>query len=214
MKSKKENVNQITLLGVVSRPVEFSHETKWEKFYKFYLSVKRKSGYEDVITCIVPEVYSGDICIGKEIRVVGNIRTRNEPNADNPSRNRLVVEVFVNMVEAEEVNINYSYNNFVSLRGYVCTENKCRETPSGRRICDVVLAVHRFNSGKTDYIPCIAWGRDAERIALCEKGMMIYCNGRLQSRTYVKHFDDGSEVEKVAYELSISGFEEVGFNED
>ena len=112
MKSKKENVNQITLLGVVSRPVEFSHETKWEKFYKFYLSVKRKSGYEDVITCIVPEVYSGDICIGKEIRVVGNIRTRNEPNADNPSKNRLDVEVFVNMVEAAEVNTHYSYNNY------------------------------------------------------------------------------------------------------
>ena len=205
MESKKENVNRITLLGVVSSPVEFSHETKCEKFYKFYLSVKRKSGCEDVIMCIVPEVFLKYVEAGKCVGINGEIRTRN-----NHSEGKSKLEIYVFVLGVDDYEGQNS--NYAELEGYVCKEPTYRETPSGRGISDLMIASKRY-CGKSDYIPCICWGSNALYASDFPVGAKVRLSGRLQSREYIKRHDDGSEETKTAYELSVGTFE-VSANED
>lgn len=189
-------MNKIKLSGCVTIEPTYSHECFGEKFYEFYLQVLRKSGNADTLKCIIPEVLKDGISQFDAIEVVGEVRTRNYDRADGTRG----CEVFVFVTEANE----YSDEdvNELTVDGYICKEPNYRETPLGRQICDVLIASNRERSKQSDYIPCITWGRNALRVERMSVGTKIEIVGRLQSREYIKHLEDGAEETRVTYEVS------------
>lgn len=187
-------MNKIYLQGIVSE-LEFSHEYKGEKFYSFNLSSNRLSGVADVLPCIVPEVNLPYIYEGQIVGICGEVRTR---NVEVEGKRHLEIYVFVK----ETGSCGADDENFVLLNGSICKQPILRETPLGRTICDVILAVNR-PCGNSGYIPCIFWGRQALRVAEMEVGKEISITGRLQSREYVKQNLFGECETKTAYELSV-----------
>lgn len=185
-------MNKITLAGIVTESPKLSHEVYGEKLYRFYLSSSRQSGTVDVLPCVISEVFIKDIVEGSKIKVIGEIRTRNV-------QSHLEIIVFVKEMH------DYSGDdeNEVYMQGYICKESISRETPLGRQIRDFIIASNR-TYGKSDYIPCIAWGRNAINERLFEVGNGIEVTGRLQSREYIKKYQDGNEETKIAYEVSTS----------
>ena len=186
-------MNKIVLAGLVTEEPTFSHEVHGEKFYRFYLSSSRQSGYCDVLMCTVPEIIKNGISEGNKVNVFGEIRTRNVHEAD---KNHLEVTVFVKEVLSYEED-----ENNVELYGFICKEPTYRETPFGRQITDLIVASNR-EYFKSDYIPCIAWGRNAIRASEFNVGTRVKVLGRLQSREYKKKIDDGIYEARTAYELS------------
>ena len=194
-------MNKIRLDGKIATEPEFSHECKGEKFYKLFLEVHRKSEVVDTLPCMVPEVFLKDVEVGECVGINGEIRTRNN---HSEGKSKLEIYVFVLGVDDYEGHdINY-----VELEGYVCKVPTYRETPLGREIADLTIASNR-PYGKSDYIPCIAWGRNAVRMAEIWVGTPISVVGRLQSRIYIKKLDNGETEERTAYELSASRIEVV-----
>ena len=191
-------MNNIKLNGVVKSEPTFSHSSKGEDFFKFELEVIRKSGNLDILNCVIPSCYADRIKADDSVELDGEIRTRNEIVDEETGKKRLVVYIFV-----KEVNefIGYHDNEAV-VYGYICKNPVYRTTPSGREICDLIIASNRA-SGRSDYIPTIAWGRTAERLSALDVGTGIEVHGRMQSREYTKVLDDGSSIEKIAYELSV-----------
>lgn len=188
-------MNKIILAGLVTEEPIFSHEVYGEKFYRFSLSSSRQSGTQDVLPCVVSEILKNDIEAGTEVKVCGNIRTRNIHEND---KNHLEITVFVREVLPYEED-----ENNVELDGFICKKPKYRETPLGRQVTDLLIASNR-SYGKTDYIPTIAWGRMAIKSSELEVATRVKIFGRLQSREYVKKLEDGTEETKVAYELSAN----------
>ena len=191
-------MNNIKLNGVVKTEPVFSHSSKGEDFFKFELEVARKSGNLDILNCVIPSCYADRINAYDSVEVDGEIRTRNEIVDEGTDKKRLIVYIFV-----KEVNefIGYQENEAV-VYGYICKEPVFRTTPNGREICDLIIASNRA-SGRSDYIPTIAWGRTAKRLSVLDVGTGIEVHGRMQSREYTKVLDDGSSIEKIAYELSV-----------
>ena len=187
-------MNKIVLAGLVTEEPTFSHEVHGEKFYRFFLSSSRQSGYCDVLMCTVPEIIKNGINEGNMVKVLGEIRTRNVHEND---KNHLEITVFV-----KEVLLYEEYENNVELDGFICKEPKYRETPFGRQITDLIVASNRERNFKSDYIPCIAWGRNAIRTSEFNVGTRVKVLGRLQSREYKKKIDDGTYEVRTAYELS------------
>lgn len=198
-------MNNITLAGIVVEEPIFSHEIYGEKFYRFSISSSRKSGTQDVLPCVVSEILKKDIEAGTEIKVCGNIRTRNVHEND---KSHLEITVFVKEVLPYEED-----ENNVELDGFVCKEPTYRETPLGRKVTDLLIASNR-SYGKSDYIPTIAWGRMAIKSSEFEVGERVKVFGRLQGREYVKRLDDGTEETRVAYELSASIVKVIDGEED
>lgn len=198
-------MNNITLAGTVVDEPEFSHEIYGEKFYLFRLSNSRKSGTQDILTCVVSEILKKDIEAGTEVKVCGNIRTRNVHEDD---KSHLEIMVF-----AKEVLPYEGDENNVELDGFICKEPTYRETPLGRQVTYLLIASNR-SYGKSDYIPTIAWGRMAIKSSELEVGTRVNVFGRLQSREYVKKLDDGTEETRVAYELSASRVKVIDGEED
>lgn len=191
-------MNNIKLNGVVKSEPTFSHSSKGEDFFKFELEVIRKSGNLDILNCVIPSCYADRIKSDDSVELDGEIRTRNEIVDEETGKKRLVVYIFV-----KEVNEFIGYqNNEAVVYGYICKKPVYRTTPSGREICDLIIASNRA-SGRSDYIPTIAWGRTAERLSALDVGTGIEVHGRMQSREYTKVLDDGSSIEKIAYELSV-----------
>ena len=186
-------MNKIVLAGLVTEEPTFSHEVHGEKFYRFSLSSSRMSGTNDIIPCTVSEILKKDIEEGTEIKVLGEIRTRNVHEND---KNHLEITVFV-----KEVLLYEEDENNVELDGFICKEPTYRETPFGRQITDLMVASNR-EYFKSDYIPCIAWGRNAIRASEFNVGTRVKVSGRLQSREYKKKIDDGTYEVRTAYELS------------
>ena len=187
-------MNKIVLAGLVTEEPTFSHEVHGEKFYRFYLSSSRQSGNCDVLMCTVPEIIKNGINEGNVIKVFGEIRTRNVHEDD---KSHLEVTVFV-----KEVLLYEKDENNVELDGFICKEPTYRETPFGRQITDLIVASNRERNFKSDYIPCIAWGRNAIRTSELNVGTRVKVLGRLQSREYKKKIDDGIYEVRTAYELS------------
>ena len=187
-------MNKIVLAGLVTEEPTFSHEVHGEKFYRFFLSSSRQSGYCDVLMCTVPEIIKNGINEGNMVKVLGEIRTRNVHEND---KNHLEITVFV-----KEVLLYEEDENNVELDGFICKEPKYRETPFGRQITDLIVASNRERNFKSDYIPCIAWGRNAIRTSEFNVGTRVKVLGRLQSREYKKKIDDGTYEVRTAYELS------------
>ena len=187
-------MNKIYLQGIVSE-LEFSHEYKGEKFYSFILSSNRLSGVADVLPCVASEVNLPYIYEGKTVGIRGEVRTR---NVEVDGKRHLEIYVFVK----ETGTCGEEDTDYVELQGFICKQPILRNTPLGRTICDVILAVNRPTE-QSDYIPCIFWGRQALRVAEMEVGKEISITGRLQSREYVKQNLFGEVETKTAYELSV-----------
>lgn len=200
MDNYNEN-NVVEIGGKVISEMEFSHEIYEEKFYKFYVETKRMSEYTDKLPIIISERLFdiSDIKIGDIVHIFGQFRSYNQIT---DGRSKLVLSIFAKEIEKSENEELLTLNdaNFI---GYICKKPIYRVTPLGREIADILLAVNRTYK-KSDYIPCILWGRNAKFCEKAEIGTMIKINGRIQSRNYEKKQEDGTVVSKVAYEMSAS----------
>ena len=202
--------NHLVLVGKIVGEQKYSHEIYGEKFYSFDLEVVRLSSNTDIIPITVSErlLTNLDLSIGKNVEVEGQFRSYN--NYDS-KKNRLILTVFAKEIkESEEVQEQEENKNVitneVTLIGYVCKKPIYRQTPFGREIADILLAVNRAYN-KSDYIPCIAWGRNARFCQNIEVGTEVKIIGRVQSRTYEKKYEDGTVETRVAYEVSIASME-------
>ena len=202
--------NHLVLVGKIVGEQKYSHEIYGEKFYSFDLEVVRLSSNTDIIPITVSErlLTNVDLTIGKNVEVEGQFRSYN--NYDS-KKNRLILTVFAKEInESEEVQEQEENKNVitneVTLIGYVCKKPIYRQTPFGREIADILLAVNRAYN-KSDYIPCIAWGRNARFCQNIEVGSQVKIVGRVQSRTYEKKYEDGTVETRVAYEVSIASME-------
>lgn len=208
--------NYLTLVGKVTGEKEFSHEIYGERFYVFKLAIPRLSGNEDIIPITISERLIGEETLqqGKKLLVKGQFRSYNSYENE---KNRLILTVFAKDVmeveEKEEEEENEmvrkdTITNEVVLIGYLCKKPIYRQTPFGREISDLLLAVNRAYN-KSDYIPCISWGRTARFCQNLEVGSQVKVVGRVQSRTYEKKYEDGTSQTRVAYEVSIGSLEVI-----
>ena len=205
--------NHLVLVGKIISEKKYSHEIYGEKFYVFNMEVVRLSSTTDIIPITISErlLTDIDLSIGKKVSVEGQFRSYN--NYEN-EKNRLILTVFAKEIkEVEETEQEKDeITNEVVLIGYVCKKPIYRQTPFGREIADVLLAVNRAYN-KSDYIPSIAWGRNARFCQNIEVGTEVKITGRIQSRTYEKKFEDGTSETRVAYEVSIASMEIVNKEE-
>lgn len=191
--------NKVFLKGEVLTAPVFSHEVFGEGFYELNLKVKRLSNNYDIIPITVSERLLGDSSfdIGKIVSIKGQFRSYNKV-VEN--RSKLLLTVFVR----ELIELDDSVNpNIIELSGFICKEPIYRTTPFKREICDVLLAVNRAYN-KSDYLPCIAWGRNARFVKNIKIGQKVSVIGRIQSREYQKKVSDSESLVKTAYEISIS----------
>lgn len=198
--------NNTQLVGEILSEMEFSHRTYGEAFYIAELGILRKSGYEDIIKVMISErlIWNINLEQGSTVRVFGQVRTYNQ---EYQGRNKLNIVVFVREILVLED--PYTPNeNKVYLEGFVCKKPVRRTSPLGREICDIMLAVNRMYN-KSDYIPCIAWGRNAAYAGELTVGTKLMTEGRIQSREYKKRASDGTITVKVAYEVSIVRLEAI-----
>lgn len=197
--------NQVTIMGEVATPFTYSHEVFGEGFYMVEVLVRRLSSSEDRIPVMVSERlldvtqdYTGEF-----IMVFGQFRSYNR---HEEQRNRLVLSVFAREVEFIEEELDGAKTNNILLEGYICKKPIYRKTPLGREIADLLLAVNR-PYGKSDYIPCICWGRNARFASGFEVGEHVQILGRIQSREYVKKISETESEKRIAYEVSVSKLE-------
>ncbi|MBR3134229.1 MAG: single-stranded DNA-binding protein [Clostridia bacterium] len=209
--------NNVTLVGKVANEKKFSHEIYGEKFYSFDLSVPRLSGNADIIPVTISErlFKEDDLAIDQKMKVSGQFRSYNSYEGE---KNKLILTVFakdVEFIESEEeiVASKDFVSNEIVLIGYICKAPIYRQTPFGREITDLLLAVNRAYN-KSDYIPCICWGRNARFCSKMGVGTEVKITGRIQSRMYEKKYEDGTVEQKVAYEVSIANLELIEDNEN
>ena len=192
------NNNRVYLRGKIVSDTVFSHEVFDEKFYEFNLEVPRLSESFDTIPVTISEkLIDKRIKVGNQITVEGQFRSYNK-QVDGKSK--LVLTVFVRDVVENDEDIN---PNTIELNGFICKEPVFRTTPFKREICDVLIAVNRAYN-KSDYIPCIAWGRNARYVRDIKVGEAVSLVGRIQSREYQKRLSDDEVLTKTAYEISIT----------
>lgn len=199
MNYEQMNNNKVYLRGkVVSAPV-FSHEVCEEKFYEINFEVKRLSDATDIIPVIISEklLASSNFNIGEDVAIRGQYRSY---NSQQNNKSKLILNVFAReVVEIDEL----QNPNTIELTGYICKPSVFRVTPFKREICDVLIAVNRAYN-KSDYLPCIAWGRNARFVKNLQVGEKVNILGRIQSREYQKKIDENTTETKVAYEISIA----------
>ncbi|MEE1195833.1 MAG: single-stranded DNA-binding protein [Lachnospiraceae bacterium] len=199
--------NQVSVMGKIASQFTFSHQVFGEGFYTVDLLVKRLSDSEDLIPLMVSERLL-DVTQdyeGEYIQVEGQFRSYNR---HDEKKNRLVLSVFVrelSFVEEEDDSIK---TNQIFLDGYICKPPVYRKTPLGREIADLLIAVNR-PYGKSDYIPCICWGRNARYASAFTVGGHILIWGRIQSREYMKRLNETEAEKRIAYEVSVSKLEYV-----
>ena len=218
MNTNYSDNNHITLVGKVTSEKRFSHEIYGEKFYIFDLSIPRLSGNADNIPITISErlLTENDLPIESKISVQGQFRSY---NCYQGEKNRLILTVFAKEVEflenqEEEIQVGKDVTtNEVVLDGYICKKPIYRKTPFGREIADLLLAVNR-SYNKSDYIPCIAWGRNAKFCETVPVGSEIRVIGRVQSREYEKKHEDGTVEKRIAYEVSVASLEIINKESD
>ncbi len=197
--------NQVTVMGEVVSDFSYSHEIYGEGFYMVDVSVKRLSESYDIIPVMVSERLL-DVSvsyIGMLVCVNGQFRSYNR---HEEKKNRLVLSVFAREIEFIDQVEESSKTNQICLDGYICKEPIYRKTPLGREIADLLLAVNR-PYGKSDYIPCICWGRNARYANSFKVGERCVIWGRIQSREYMKKLDEEHVEKRVAFEVSVSKLE-------
>ncbi len=191
-------INQITLVGVMETAPALSHENHGRRFFAFTLAVERLSGAVDRIRILAAEdlLARADVAWGEVIRVVGQIRSYNQ---HTPTGRHLLISVYAQSLELSLE----PQDNRAEVTGNLCRPPVFRATPLGREILDLMLAVNRPYH-RTDYLPCIVWGRTARALADLPVGTPVQLVGRLQSRDYTKHLPDGTQLRRTAYELSAA----------
>ena len=197
--------NQVTIMGEIVSPFTFSHEVFGEGFYMVDVSVRRLSNSEDKIPVMISErlIDVTQDYTGEFIMVNGQFRSYNK---HDELKNRLVLSVFAREVEFIEEELDGAKTNNIMLDGYICKLPVYRKTPLGREIADLLVAVNR-PYGKSDYIPCICWGRNARFASAFEVGNHVQIFGRIQSREYVKKISETATEKRIAYEVSVSKLE-------
>ena len=199
--------NRVSIIGEIVSEFKFSHEVFGEGFYTVDVSVDRLSELTDVIPLMVSErlVDVSEDYQGRLVEVSGQFRSYNRHEG---AKNKLVLSIFVREWEEVEENLESGKTNQIFLDGYICKAPIYRKTPLGREIADLLVAVNR-PYGKSDYIPCIAWGRNARYASTFEVGGHIQIWGRVQSREYVKKLEGDEAQKRVAYEVSVSKLEYI-----
>lgn len=200
MKNEVKSTNSVFLQGRIGSPIEYSHDLYGERFYEFKLNVPRLSEHLDVIPITLSESLIAGLHENDLIAINGQFRSFNRPDGE---RSRLILSVFAREITEPQSDVN---PNVAELIGYICKPPVYRTTPFNREICDVLLAVNRAYS-KSDYIPCIAWGKNSRLIKSAPVGQKLEVSGRIQSRQYTKRLDDGSAQIRTAYEFSIGNVE-------
>lgn len=197
--------NQVSIVGEVVSEFSFSHEVFGEGFYMLNVSVKRLSDSCDVIPLMISErlIDVNESYQGEYLRATGQFRSYNR---HEEKKNRLVLSVFVRELEFIDEEVENAKTNQIFLDGFICKMPVYRKTPLGREIADILLAVNR-PYGKSDYIPCICWGRNARFASGFEVGGHTQIWGRIQSREYMKKIDEEESERRVAYEVSVSKLE-------
>lgn len=195
--------NLVQLEGEVISGLTLSHEIYGEQFYKFEMEIPRLSDSMDTIMVTASERLLKEMQVmpGSVIQVEGQYRSYNNYSGQG---SKLILTVFAKNIYPGTA--DFSSPNFVYLNGFICKKPTYRTTPFGREIADVLLAVNR-QYGKSDYIPCIAWGRNAKFCAALDVGTNLKIWGRIQSRVYKKKLDEESFEERIAYEVSVSKLE-------
>ena len=194
--------NKVSIIGEIVSGFTFSHKVFGEGFYMVDVSVKRLSGQADIIPLMVSErlIDVHENYIGCTIAALGQFRSYNRHEG---VRNRLLLSIFVREVHFMDEFTDYTKTNQIFLDGYICKVPIYRKTPLGREIADILLAVNR-PYGKSDYIPCISWGRNARYASSLSVGTKVKIWGRIQSREYTKAISETECEERIAYEVSIS----------
>ena len=194
--------NKVSIIGEIVSGFTFSHKVFGEGFYMVDVSVKRLSGQADIIPIMVSErlIDVHENYIGCTIEALGQFRSYNRHEG---VRNRLLLSIFVREVHFMDEFTDYTKTNQIFLDGYICKAPIYRKTPLGREIADILLAVNR-PYGKSDYIPCISWGRNARYASSLSVGTKVKIWGRIQSREYTKAISETECEERIAYEVSIS----------
>lgn len=210
MNREQEN-NKVTLSGEIVSNFEFSHECYGEGFYTAMLSSERLSSQKDIVPIMVSDrlVDVEADWTGRFVKVSGQFRSHNKHEGE---KNQLMLSVFVR--EFEEIEFEHEEpgsghdENHIFLDCYICKQPIYRKTPLGREIADILLAVNR-PYGKSDYIPCITWGRNARFASGLEVGTRLQIEGRIQSREYYKQISETEGKKRTAYEFSVSRMEVI-----
>ena len=197
--------NQVTVMGEIVSEFSYSHEIFGEGFYMVDVLVKRLSNSDDRIPLMISErlIDVTQDYTGEYIMAYGQFRSYNQ---HEEKKNKLVLSVFVREVSFVEEELDGAKTNTILLDGYICKRPIYRKTPLGREIADLLLAVNR-PYGKSDYIPCICWGRNARFASAFEVGNHVQVFGRIQSREYVKKLSETATEKRTAYEVSVSKLE-------
>lgn len=197
--------NQVSIVGEIISDFQYSHEVYGEGFYMVEVAVSRLSNFSDYIPLMISErlIDTSQSYIGQKVYVTGQFRPYNR---HEELKNRLVLSVFVREIEFIEEETEEMKSNQILLDGYICKDPIYRKTPLGREIADLLVAVNR-SYGKSDYIPCICWGRNARFAARFEVGVHVQIWGRIQSREYVKRLNEDEVEKRTAYEVSVSKIE-------
>ncbi len=198
MNYEQMNNNRVFLTGKVATEPKFSHETFGEAFYEIDLEVERLSQNIDIIPITISEkLMTGNLIqVGNVVSIKGQFRSYNK---SDDTKSHLMLTVFVREVTTEQKDMP---TNIIEINGFICKSPIYRTTPFKREICDVLIAVNRAYN-KSDYLPCIAWGRNARFIKDAAVGDKVNLVGRIQSRVYQKKLEDGNVEDRVAYEVSV-----------
>lgn len=197
MNTNYENNNLAHVSGTITEEPRFSHNILGEGFYDLKLSVPRLSSEYDTIPVTISERLIDNLKSGDNLSIDGQFRSYNKLE---DGRSKLILTLFAKELVDDEARTS---TNTINLVGYLCKPPVYRTTPFGREICDCLVAVNRAYN-KSDYIPCIAWGRNARFVKNLAVGEKIALTGRIQSRDYQKKLEDGTEEVRTAYEISIS----------
>ena len=192
-----ENNNRVLLKGKIKELPTYSHTVMGEGFFEMFVEVSRLSSEVDVLPVTISERLIVGFNVGDEIGILGQFRSYNK---FEDGKSKLMLTIFVKeLVDPKEMEAT----NQICLVGYICKEPIYRTTPFGREICDMLLAVNRAYN-KSDYLPCIAWGRNARFVRDLGVGEKLCAQGRVQSRKYQKHYESGETETRIAYEISLS----------
>lgn len=188
--------NSVTIAGTIAANLVFDHSVMNEKFFLFYISSLRKSGVPDELPVIISEklIDLNTNYMGLRVEVTGSFRSYNQ-HIDGINHKRMYI--FADSIKETE----QEDSNCISITGYMCKDAVYRETPMGRKISDLCMAVHR-NVNKSDYIPVLLWGRNAIVICNIPVGTKLNIVGRIQCRWYQKQLEDGSKEDRCCYEVS------------
>ena len=207
MTDKVFDNNQVSIAGEVVSEFVYSHDVFGEGFYVLEISVSRLSESNDIIPVMVSErlINVKNSYVGMFVQINGQFRSYNR---HEETKNRLVLSVFAREITVFEEETEIAKPNYIFLDGYVCKQPVYRKTPLGREIADVLLAVNR-PYGKSDYIPCICWGRNARFADSFAVGGRVQVWGRIQSREYQKKLENDETIIKTAFEVSVNKIEKL-----